>query len=345
MRKFLLMSNTYYYLIFFLISYLSLPSIYSNQQSLFRRKSQSKYQSANHLNNDINLNQNSYNQYYKHYHDEYDDDDQDINNANINEYNYYQEDNEYEYDDTTDIDTFDEEYEDDDELSDYTLYFHEYEMDWDNPADWEQDDDYAKQNVPHACSHTLEIIDHKLCVVGNTLKEAKDKIKDIHREVSGSPPSDRKSGFVLNFKKKNGKESFNMKHINSEEMVHLWKNRAHPHILTREELDQAMKQGKLNQFGNTFSVTYHGMVFDFTKDKDWKKINAHHNPRYMDNHHVRPKVVQNNDPAPQIQDQLDEEWRELDHYNHFVRENSYPRKRYLGPDLIIPPGTQNVVKY
>ena len=178
-------------------------------------------------------------------------------------------------------------------------------------------------------------------MIGKTKEEAAQDIKDPHREVHGSPVDDKGGGFVLNFKKKNHKESFNMKHINSEEMHHLWYNGRHPHILTREELDDAIKNGKLNKFGNTFSVTYHGMVFDFTKDKDWKKINAHHTPRYMDNDHVRPKVVQNNDPAPQIQDMLDDEWRELDHYNHFVRENSYPRKRYLGPNLIIPPGTQN----
>eukprot|EP01084_Bolivina_argentea_P141879 249289_1 len=230
---------------------------------------------------------------------------------------------------------------DEDELSDYTLYYHEYEFDWNDISSWEEDEDYATAKLPHACTHTIEVIDHKLCIIGKTKKEAKKDIKDPTREVHGSPVDNKNGGFVINFKKKHNNEEFNMKHINSEEMQHLFYNKPHPHILTKQELDDAMKNGKLNTIGNTFSVTYHGMVFDFIKDKDWKKINAHHTPRYMDNHHIRPKIVQNNDPAPQIQDQLDDMWNELDHYNHFVKEMSYSRKRYKGPKLVIPPGTQN----
>ena len=261
-----------------------------------------------------------------------------VNNLNTySHYKYYSNAN-IEYDDN-----FDDEEEEEEELSDHTLYYHEYEFDWDNEDDWFEDEDYAQQQLPHACTHRLEVLDHKLCVIGKRKETALRDIKDPQREVHGSPVDDKNGGFVLNFKKHKNKESFNMKHINSEEMQHLFYNKPHPHILTRSELDNALKTGSLKEFGNTFSVTYHGMVFDFTKDKDWKKVNAHHTPRYMDNKHVRPKIVQNNDPAPQIQDQLDDEWEQLDHYNHFVKEGSYARKRYKGPKLIIPPGTQNAV--
>ena len=123
-KKLFLMSNTYY-LILFLISYLYIPSICSNQQSLLRKQSKSQYhtqyQSANHL-NDINLN--SQQQFYKHYNDEYNDE-YSIANANIDDYNYElyenQNDDDQDYDDYYDD-------EEEDELSDYKLDFHEYRL-------------------------------------------------------------------------------------------------------------------------------------------------------------------------------------------------------------------------
>ena len=234
---------------------------------------------------------------------------------------------------------------DDEELSDYTLYYHEYEFDWENEADWFEDEDYAAAKLPHACTHEIEIIEHKLCIIGKTKKEAVNDLKDPHHEVAGHPLTEKNGGFVINFKKQNGAEKFHLKHINGPEMQHLFYRQPHPHIMNRDELEQAIKNGKLNQFGNNFHVTYHGMVFDFTKDKDWRKIGSHHSPRYMDNKNIRPKVVQNNDPAPQVQDRLDDIWQELDHYNHFEgwRTDGYARRRYKGPKLVIPPGTQKVV--
>eukprot|EP01083_Nonionella_stella_P085692 237674_1 len=228
-----------------------------------------------------------------------------------------------------------------DDLSDYTLYYHQYEFDWDKADDWMADDEYTQANLPHACTHRLEVLDHKLCVIGKSLGQSSKDIQNPSRVPNGHPVNDKNGGFVINFKKKNGKERFKLHHINTKDMDHIFYNKAHPHIMTKEELQDAIRNGKLNTMGNTFSVTYHGLVFDFVKNADWRKIGSHHSPRYMDNTHIRPKLVQNNDPAPQIQDQLDQMWEELDHYNNFVKEMSYSRKRYKGPKLVIPPGTQN----
>lgn len=266
-----------------------------------------------------------------------------------NEYSKYSDLNEYDEhnEQQSEVDDLllDDEVDDESSLSDYTLYSHEYEFDWDNEADWFEDEEYAAAKLPHACTHEIEIIQHKLCIIGKTKKEAANDLKDPHHEVAGHPLSEKNGGFVINFKKQNGAEKFHLKHINGEEMQHLFYRQPHPHIMNRDELEQAIKNGKLHNIGNNFHVTYHGMVFDFTKDKDWRKIGSHHSPRYMDNKNIRPKVVQNNDPAPQVQDRLDDMWQELDHYNHFQswKTNGYSRRRYKGPKLVIPPGTKNTV--